>query len=157
VTDRVVAFGVSAALCFGTEAVGAVLTAAGVREWYPTLAKPAWTPPSWVFGPVWTLLYALMAVAAWLVWRRAGLRGGRVPLGLFAAQLVLNAAWSGLFFALRNPAAALVDIVALWVLIAATVAAFARVSRTAALLLVPYLLWVTFAAALNAAIWTMNP
>jgi benzodiazapine receptor len=157
VRTQVVALAVSAALCFGTEAAGGALTAAAVRDWYPTLAKPAWTPPSWVFGPVWTLLFALMAASAWLVWRRSGPRGAGVALGLFGAQLVLNAGWSLLFFALCSPGAALIEINVLWVAIAATIAAFARVSRAAALLLVPYLLWVGYATALNAAVWSMNP
>jgi tryptophan-rich sensory protein len=149
-------FLVSLAVCFGTAAVGGALTASGVRDWYPTLNKPWWTPPDWVFGPVWTALYLMMAVAAWLVWRRAGWPGGRTALVLFAVQLVLNAAWSGLFFALRDPGAAFAEVVVLWAAIAATLVAFGRVSRVAAGLLVPYLLWVTYATALNGAIWVMN-
>lgn len=133
------------------------LTFASVRDWYPTLAKPAWTPPNWVFGPVWTLLYILMAVAAWLVWRKAGLAGARLALVLYFVQLTLNAAWSGLFFGLRNPTAGLVDILLLWILIAATLTAFARHSAVAAGLLAPYFVWVSYAAALNFAIWQMNP
>ena len=148
---------VSVAVCLATMAVGALLTAAGVRDWYPTLTKPAWTPPDWLFGPVWTALYLMMAVAAWLVWRRDAGEKTRTALSLFAAQLVLNAAWSGLFFALRSPAAAFADIVALWCVLAATVAAFARVSAPAAAILIPYLAWLTYATALNGAIWGMNP
>ncbi len=144
------------AACFLTAAVGAALTAASVRDWYPTLRKPAWTPPSWVFGPAWTTLYLLMALAAWLVWRRAGWAASRIPLGLFALQLLFNAAWSGLFFTLRSPGSAFVDIVLLWCAIAATLWAFGRVSSLAAGLLVPYLAWVTYAATLNGAIWRMN-
>jgi|GEM_PF-228620 tryptophan-rich sensory protein len=126
-------------------------------DWYPTLTKPAWTPPDWVFGPVWTLLYILMAVAAWLVWRKAGFAGARLALVLYFVQLALNAAWSGLFFGLRSPAAGLVDILLLWMVIAATLVAFARHSAVAAGLLVPYFVWVSYAAALNFAIWRMNP
>ena len=143
-------------LCLGVGALGAWTTAGSVATWYPTLVKPAWNPPSWVFGPVWTALYLGMAVAAWLVWRAAGWRGSSRALGWFAAQLALNAAWSPLFFGLRSPAAAFLDIAALWVAIVATIAAFFRVSRPAAALLLPYLAWVSFAAALNAAIWRMN-
>ncbi len=145
------------AVCFGTGTVGAALTAGSVRDWYPTLRKPAWTPPAWVFGPVWTALYGLMAVAAWLVWRRAGWAAGRTALGLFAVQLFLNGAWSGLFFALRSPASAFAEILLLWCAIASTIWSFGRVSAPAAGMLTPYLLWVTYAAALNGAIWAMNP
>jgi tryptophan-rich sensory protein len=144
------------ALCLLTGAVGAALTAVSVRDWYPTLRKPPWTPPDWLFGPVWTTLYVLMALAAWLVWRRGGWPASRAALGLFAVQLVLNGAWSGLFFTLRSPGAAFAEIIHLWVAILATVWAFVQVSRLAAGLLAPYLIWVTYAAALNGAIWMMN-
>lgn len=143
-------------ICLAVGVVGAALTASAVRDWYPTLNKPAWTPPDWLFGPVWTLLYLMMAVAAWLVWRRAGWPASRTPLTLFAVQLLLNAAWSGLFFALHSPASAFADILLLWIAIAATIWSFARVSRSAGALLVPYLLWVTYATALNGAIWGLN-
>lgn len=124
--------------------------------WYDALQKPEWTPPGWIFGPVWTLLYIMMAVAAWLVWRRWGFDGARVALGLFLVQLVLNALWSVLFFGLESPGAALVDIALLWFALLATVALFLRLHLVAGLLLVPYLAWVSFAAALNASIWMMN-
>jgi benzodiazapine receptor len=141
---------------FGAAGIGGLFTSSGLGDWYDSLRKPPWTPPDAVFGPVWTVLYAAMGVAAWLVWRRAGWRGARVALGLFGVQLVLNAAWSGLFFGLRRPDLAAIEIVVLWVAILATILAFARVSRTAAGLMVPYLLWVTFASALNLAIWRLN-
>lgn len=124
-------------------------------EWYAALAKPRWTPPSWVFGPVWTLLYVLMGVAAWLVWDRHR-NAARVALNLFVLQLIVNAAWSWLFFGLRSPALAFAGIVLLWALILATVIAFRRLRPPAAALLLPYLAWVTFAAALNFAIWRLN-
>lgn len=124
-------------------------------EWYAALAKPAWTPPSWVFGPVWTLLYVLMGVAAWLVWDRHR-NAARGALTLFVLQLIVNAAWSWLFFGLRSPAVAFAGIVLLWALILATVIAFRRLRPPAAALLLPYLAWVTFAAALNFAIWRLN-
>lgn len=143
-------------IVFGAAALGAFATGAGVLDWYPTLDKPSWTPPGWLFGPVWTLLYGMMAVAAWLVWRGGETGPIRAPLALFAVQLVLNAAWSILFFGLRSPGAALVDIAALALAISATLAAFRRRSGVAAALLVPYLVWVLFAAALNFEIWRRN-
>lgn len=137
---------------------GALFTSPAIPSWYAGLAKPAWTPPSWVFGPVWVTLYVVMGVAAFVVWRRGlGAPGVRLALALFVAQLVLNAAWSGLFFGLRSPLAGLVDIVALALLIVATTVAFARVAPLAAWLLAPYLAWVGFATALNFAIWRLNP
>lgn len=145
------------ALCFGAAALGGAATYPQIEGWYAGLAKPAWTPPGWIFGPVWTALYAAMAVAAWLVWRQKGLAGARWPMALFAVQLGLNAAWSWLFFGLQSPGLGLVDIVLLWIGIAATMAAFWRRSAAAGLLLAPYLAWVTFAAALNHAIWRLNP
>ena len=144
------------ALCMGTGGAGAAMTAVSVRGWYQTLTKPAWTPPDWVFGPVWTTLYLLMAVAAWLVWRRRGWSSGRAALGLFAIQLALNAAWSPLFFRLHSPGLALLDIILLWAAIAATVWSFGRISALAGSLFVPYLMWVSYATFLNWAIWRMN-
>jgi len=122
--------------------------------WYDALAKPAWTPPGWLFGPVWTVLYVLMAVAAWLVWLEQPRLSAAIAL--WSAQLALNGVWSLLFFGLERPGLAAIDIVALLLAIAATALAFARVSRVAALLLVPYLAWVGFATALNLAIWRLN-
>jgi translocator protein len=124
--------------------------------WYQALEKPAWTPPSWLFGPVWTVLYAMMGVAAWMVWRERGFSGAPTALGLFLLQLVLNAAWSWLFFGLQRPDLAAAEILILWAAIAATIVASWRVRPLAGWLLVPYLLWVSFAAALNVAIWRLN-
>ena len=138
-----------------TGAVGAVSTR-NAREFYAGLVKPAWAPPGWLFGPVWTVLYLLMGVAAWLVWRRAGWAGARAALSLFLAQLVFNALWSWIFFAWQRGALAFAEIVVLLGLIVATVVAFDRVHRLAAILLLPYLAWVAFAAALNLAIWRAN-
>jgi tryptophan-rich sensory protein len=141
------------AATFALAGPGGWATATGVRDWYPSLLKPAWNPPSWVFGPVWTVLYAMMAVAAWLVWRRDGWSGA---LAWFAVQLTLNAAWSPLFFGLHRIDLALIDITFLWVAIAGTVVAFWKVSPGAGWLLVPYLAWVSFATALNFALWRLN-
>ncbi|WP_136717596.1 TspO/MBR family protein [Halorientalis salina] len=147
----------SVLVCELVGASGALVSGSGVSVWYPSLVKPAFNPPAWVFGPVWTALFALLGVAAWLVWR-AGLdrRAVRVALALFAAQYVVQVAWSGVFFGLRNPLGGLVVIAVLWAGIVATVVAFDRVDRRAALLLVPYLAWVTFAAALNYELWRLN-
>ncbi len=142
--------------CLAAGALGAAWTARSVGDWYQTLAKPSWTPPDGVFGPVWTTLYVLMALAAWLYWRRTGLVAGRIGLGLFAVQLALNAAWSGLFFALRRPGLAFAEILVLWCALAGTLAVFRRASALAAGLLGPYLAWVSYAVALNGAIWAMN-
>jgi translocator protein len=150
---RIVGLGAWVALCFVPALIGGFF---GPDQWYASLQKPAWNPPGWVFGPVWTTLYLMMAIAAWLVWRRGGFSAQRVPLGLFLLQLALNAVWTPLFFGLHSPGLAFADIVLLWLAIAATIAVFSRVSRPAAGLLVPYLAWVTFAAALNFAIWRMN-
>lgn len=124
--------------------------------WYAALAKPPWTPPGWLFAPVWFLLYLSIAVAGWLVWR-AVRPVAVLPLALWVAQLVLNAAWSWLFFGLHRPEAALADIIVLLVLILAFTVAAYRVSRVAAWLVVPYALWVLFATVLNAAIVRLNP
>ncbi len=140
-------------LCLGVGGLGGWATLQAVVEWYPTLVKPSWQPPSWLFGPVWTVLYIMMAIAAWLVWR-VGNAGA--ALVLFGGQLLLNLAWSFLFFGARSPGLALLDIGALWLTIAATIFAFALKSRIAAFLMVPYLCWVSFATALNGAIWTLN-
>ncbi len=122
--------------------------------WYAALAKPTWTPPNWLFGPVWTVLYVMIAMAGWLVWQQRA----RIdtPLLLWGTQLVLNGVWSWLFFGLERPGLAFLDIVALLVAIAATAGVFARISRAAALLLAPYFAWVAFATALNFAIWRLN-
>ncbi len=123
-------------------------------EWYQALAKPVWTPPDWLFGPAWTLLYALMALAAWKVWIAA--RRIDLALAVYAAQLLLNASWSWLFFGLQRVDLALADIVALWLLIIVTIVLFRRRDRLASMLLWPYLAWVTYAAALTFEIWRLN-
>lgn len=124
--------------------------------WYQELLKPAWTPPGWLFGPVWTVLYVTIGVAAWLVWRRVGFGAAASAWWAWALQLLLNGAWSWLFFGLRAPGAALVDIVGLGAAIVVTIVLFWRRRPAAGALLLPYLAWVTFATALNAAIWRLN-
>lgn len=143
-------------VCFLAAGIGGAATATSVKDWYQTLARPGWTPPDWLFGPVWSVLYALMAIAAWLVWRRRGWRAGRLPLIWFASQLAANMGWSIVFFGMQQPGAGLVVILVLWALICGTINAFRKHSTVAAGLMMPYLLWTTFAVALNAAIWQMN-
>lgn len=125
-------------------------------DWYASLAKPSWNPPSSVFAPVWTTLYVLMGVAAWLVWREAGFSRARVALSLFVVQLVLNSLWSYLFFGLQKPMIAYIEIIVLWCAILATLVSFWKVRPSAGALLIPYLLWVSFAAALNYQLWRLN-
>ena len=125
-------------------------------EWYAALAKPAWTPPNWLFPVAWTLLYLSIAISGWLVWRMVAVRPTALAFSLYGLQLVLNAAWSWLFFGLHRMDLAFMNIVALWVAILATIIAFCQIRPAAGLLLIPYLLWVGFAAALNLAIWRLN-
>ena len=141
-------------LCLAVGGVSGNSLSAGVREWFPTLVKPSFNPPSWVFAPVWTVLYIMMGIAAWLVWRQ----GGDITLALwmFFIQLALNFLWSFLFFNLHRLDIALVDITALWIGIAATLYLFWNVDMRAGLLLVPYLAWVSFASLLNASFWRLN-
>ena len=146
----------SLAACFAVGALGSYWTTMGLGPWYDGLAKPSWTPPSKVFAPAWTALYALMGVAAWLVWRARGRAGATLALALHAVQLTLNLIWPGIFFALRNPGGGFAEIALLWLSILATVVAFARVRPLAAALLLPYWIWVTYASALNFAIWRLN-
>lgn len=140
-------------VCFAAAAMGGLFLPG---DWYATLKKPSWNPPGWIFGPVWTTLYAMMAVAAWLVWKRGGFAAQRRPLTIFLVQLALNALWTPLFFGLHWTGAAFAEILLLWLMIAATVAAFHSINRTAAWLLAPYLLWVSFAAGLNFTLWRLN-
>jgi translocator protein len=141
---------------FATATLGGLSTADSVSTWYPTLAKPSWNPPDWVFGPVWGVLYVLIAFAGILLWRRRQIPGAKLALAFYAVQLLANGLWSYLFFGLRRPEWALGDIAVMLLAIAGTILAGWRLSRTAAGLLVPYLLWVAFATALNAAIVARN-
>jgi tryptophan-rich sensory protein len=143
-------------VCFVAAALGAAASAQA-GPFYTQLERPSWAPPPYVFGPVWTVLYAMMGISAWLVWRIDGFRGARVALTLFLVQLAVNALWSWLFFAWHQGAGSFADIVLLWILLVATLIAFWRISPWAGALLIPYLAWVSFAAVLNFAIWQLNP
>lgn len=143
-------------LCLAVGALGGWVTADSVKTWYTTINKPSFTPPNWVFGPVWTVLYVLMGIAGWRVWCKARPDQLRVPLALFAVQLALNLAWSVVFFGAHRIGGAVLVIVGLEAAILATMVAFRRIDGLAALLLVPYALWVVFAAALNIAVWQLN-
>ena len=137
--------------------IGSLATTKAIPTWYQGLVKPSFNPPNWLFGPAWTLLYLLMTVAAWLVWKQGFAAAGvKLALAVFLAQLILNTLWSILFFGLRSPLAGLVDIVVLWLAILATIVLFFRVSVPAGILLLPYIAWVSFAAVLNAAILRLN-
>ena len=141
---------------FATAAVGAAASIQA-KSFYAGLVRPDWAPPAWLFGPVWTGLYLLMGIAAWLVWRERGFLAAALPLGLFLTQLVANGLWSWLFFVWKLGALAFAEVLMLWLLIAGTVVAFRRVSPLAAGLLLPYLAWVTFASALTYSVWQRNP
>ena len=140
-------------LTFGAALTGAFVDTGG---WYASITKPTWNPPNWIFGPVWTTLYIMMAVAVWLVWQRGGWKQQRKALTLYLVQWALNALWTPLFFGLQRPGLAFAGILFLLAAILATIAAFWRVKRTAAILLIPYVLWVSFAAVLNFTIWRLN-
>ena len=145
------------AICELAGVIGSVFTISVIPTWYTGLVKPALNPPSWVFGPAWIVLYALMGIAAFLIWKRGWQRKEvRTALGIFGAQLIVNAAWSLIFFGARNPFYALIDILLLWVLILLTIVAFYRVSKPAAYLLLPYICWVSFAMYLNYMIYVLN-
>jgi len=144
-------------IVFGVAGAGAWITQGGLSDWYVNLEKPALTPPNIVFPIVWNILYLLMALAAWLVWRSAGsFRAAAAPLVIFFVQLGLNFSWSALFFGLENPGAALFEIIVLLFTILLTLVLFWRISRPAGLMILPYFLWVAFATYLNAAIWLLN-
>lgn len=144
-------------ICQGIGAFGALISANSVNTWYAGIIKPSFNPPDWIFGPVWTLLYIMMGFSCWLVTLQESVLGHkRTALILFGAQLLLNGIWSPLFFGLKNPGLALIDIIFLWVFIGLTVRSFWKVSKTAAVLLIPYWGWVSFATVLNFSIWRLN-
>jgi benzodiazapine receptor len=149
-------FTVAFLLCFGVAGIGAAVTAPAIHGWYAHLLRPAWTPPNAIFGPVWTMLYAMMAVAAGLVWLRRAQRAAITGLVLFLVQLALNLGWTLLFFGAHRPDLAAGEILVLDLCLVATLVVFARVSMTGALLLIPYLAWNCFASALSWEIWRLN-
>ena len=137
--------------------IGSIFTRSSIPTWYVSLEKPSFTPPNWLFAPVWTVLFLLMGVSVFLVWRdRSGSQRGRVALAIFAIQLFLNILWSIVFFGFRSPLAGLIVILILWIAILSTILNFLKVSEVAGILLIPYILWVTFAAVLNASIFALN-
>lgn len=141
------------AVCYMAASTGAFVS---TGDWYASLTKPSWNPPAWIFGPVWSFLYTVMAVAAWLVWCIGGWKQQRAPLGLFVVQLMLNAIWTPLFFGLHLPSLAFGEIILLWFALAATLYLFWTRRRLAGVLLIPYLIWISFAAYLNFTIWQLN-
>jgi len=141
------------AVCFGVAATGALFPP---NDWYASLTRPSYAPPNWVFGPVWTVLYLMIAISGWLVWRSPEPTSKRAAMTAFGIQLLLNAAWSALFFGMHQPAWSLVEICFLWLAILATILIFRRHSSTASLLLIPYLVWVSFATVLNYGFWSLN-
>jgi benzodiazapine receptor len=157
-TVEVLQLVVSLVVCQAAGLVGAIFTTPAIPTWYAGLAKPAFTPPSWLFAPAWTTLFVLMGLAAFLIWRK-GLRerGVKIALAIFIIQLILNILWSAVFFGLKSPLGGLIVIALLWVAILLTILSFFRLSRAAGLLLLPYILWVSFAAVLNGAILVLNP
>lgn len=152
-----VGLAVSIAICGLAGAIGGIATADSVTgDWFVELAKPAWNPPNWIFGPVWSILYLMMGIAAWWVWKQAGLAKAKFTLAWFGFHLMLNTAWSILFFGMEQPGWAAIEIVVLWLSIAISMRLFFRHSKLAAGLLIPYLMWVSFATCLNFAIWSLN-
>ena len=141
-------------LCLGVGGVSGFVTAQSVLDWYPTLNKPFFNPPTWVFGPAWTLLFIMMAVAAWRVWLEGSI--AKPALNLFFIQLILNFFWTIIFFGMKNIGLALVEIIIFWIMIAFTMRAFMKISKPAGWMMAPYLAWVSFATLLNASIWWLN-
>ena len=143
-------------LCESAGIVGSLFTFSEIPTWYASLEKPSFNPPSWVFGPAWTTLYALMGVSLYLVWKERKKADIKVALAFFITQLILNTIWSILFFGLHSPILGLACIILLWLSIAATIIYFYKISKKAAYLLIPYILWVSFASILNAFVWMLN-
>ncbi|MEO7446434.1 MAG: TspO/MBR family protein [Ferruginibacter sp.] len=137
-------------------AVSGLFTTEAIGGWYRTIVKPSFNPPNWIFGPVWTLLYILMGIASWLVWKQGKNKDVKPALTLYAIQLILNFSWSFIFFYLEQPGWAFAEIIVLWVMILLTIFAFSKHSKTAAWLMVPYISWVSFASLLNFSIWHLN-
>ncbi len=144
-------------ICEFVGLLGSVFTISSITTWYAALHKPSFSPPNWLFGPVWTLLYALMGISVYLIWEKGIKKKGVKPaLKIFSLQLILNFIWTILFFGLRSPLLGLIAIAVLWIAILATILKFAKLSKNAAIIMVPYILWVSFAAILNLAVWMLN-
>lgn len=156
IKQQLLALVVFLGLCAIVAGLGSVFTMAGMDGWYESLEQPDWDPPDWLFGPVWTVLYIGIAIAAWLVWKARGWQSARTPLIVWGVQLGLNLLWTGIFFGLEQPGIASIEIVLLWLAILATILLFWPISKIAAIILVPYLAWVTYAAALTISIWRLN-
>lgn len=156
--ERIKKIAIFVATCLGIGYLSGIATQSGVNTWFPTLVKPSFNPPAWVFAPVWSLLYIMMGVAAGMVWNRIDQDRENVKKALlfFAIQLALNALWSVLFFALHNPLLALIEILILWLMIYETYLKFRKIDKLAGWLFIPYLLWVSFATVLNASLWWLN-
>lgn len=155
-TQKVIGLAVWLILTFAAGAIGAVASVDS-GAFYSQLARPPWSPPSWLFSPVWTILYILMGIAAWLVWRVGGFRPARAALSLFIVQLAVNALWTWIFFVWKQGGLAFTEILVLWVLITCTIIAFWRVRPIAGILMIPYLVWVSFASVLTFTVWRLNP
>lgn len=156
--NKIAKIAIALVVCLMVGYSASIVTRPSVETWYPTILKPSFNPPNWIFMPVWTLLYILMAVAAGLVWDKIKEQNQEVKkaLGFFLVQLILNAIWSYLFFGLKNPMLALIEIALLWLMIYETYLKFVKINKTAGYLLIPYMAWVSFAGILNASIWWLN-
>jgi benzodiazapine receptor len=156
-TIDIIRLAISIGVCLAAGFIGSIFTTASIPTWYTTLEKPSFNPPNWLFGPVWTILFILMGISAFLVWR-VGLSepNVRIALIIFIIQLIFNVFWSVAFFGLRSPIAGLIIIIILWIAILLTILSFAKVSISAGILLIPYILWVSFASILNATIYVLN-
>jgi benzodiazapine receptor len=157
ITIEILKLVMSIVICQLAGVIGSIFTTPAIPTWYASLEKPSFTPPNWVFSPVWIALFVLMGIAAFLVWNK-GLsdKEVKIALSIFVAQLILNVLWSAMFFGLRSPLAGFIEIVILWIVILLTILYFLKVSKMAGILLVPYILWVSFAAVLNFSIWRLN-
>ena len=144
----------SITICLAAGVLGSIFTIPSIPTWYETLIKPSFTPPNWVFAPVWTSLFIMMGISLYIIWQKGSSNGK--ALSIFSVQLILNVLWSAIFFGLRSPLAGLIEICILWILILLTILEFMKISRTAGLLLIPYILWVSFAALINFFIWRLN-
>lgn len=148
---------ISIIICESAGIIGSIFTSSSIPTWYAGIAKPIFSPPNWVFGPVWTTLFALMGIALFLVWRKGfDKKEVRMAVLVFGLQLALNISWSIIFFGLENPGLAFAEIIFLWISIVATIISFYKIDKTAGYLLIPYILWVSFAAFLNYSIWVLN-